>query len=230
MLSPAKSKRQHAKVKPSKTNAQTKRHDPHARMPCSLARTPCSPHTRCLPRRPTHQPNMRACRPMCGCSQARRGDARQRYRDVWARQRPRALRQLLGSQGGSRDLDAKQRRSGTGAVHSWDAPLCDDPNCPIARVGGWKRALQDVKARMRKDSENFTITNLKDSWVCDCIAAAMPQAAGSSSSLRAGRASRRPTLTSRRLPICGVCGDVLSKSLELGPSSIVTVCNVQIEV
>ena len=39
---------------------------------------------------------------------------------------------------------------------------CDAPNCPIARVGGWKRGFQDVKARMRKDGENFTITNLKD--------------------------------------------------------------------
>ena len=42
---------------------------------------------------------------------------------------------------------------------------CDAPNCPIARVGGWKRALQDVKARMRKEGENFTITNLKDSSI-----------------------------------------------------------------
>ena len=67
-------------------------------------------------------------------------------------------------------------------------------------------------------------------WICDCIAAAMPQAAGSSSSLCAGRASRRPSLTSRRLPSAAWCGDVLLKSLELGPSSIVTVCNVQTEV
>ena len=33
-----------------------------------------------------------------------------------------------------------------------------------------------------------------------------------------------------KIAICGVCGDVLLKSLELGPSSIVTVCNVQTEV
>ena len=34
-----------------------------------------------------------------------------------------------------------------------------------------------------------------------------------------------------KIAICGVCGDVLSKSLELGPSSIVTRrCNVQTEV
>ena len=42
---------------------------------------------------------------------------------------------------------------------------CNNPDCPIARVGGWKRGLQDVKARMRKDGENFTITNLKDSSI-----------------------------------------------------------------
>ena len=42
---------------------------------------------------------------------------------------------------------------------------CDDPNCPIRRVGGWKRALQDVKARMRNDGEDFTITNVKDSSI-----------------------------------------------------------------
>lgn len=42
---------------------------------------------------------------------------------------------------------------------------CNDPSCPIARVGGWKRALKDVKARMRQEGENFTVTNLKDSSI-----------------------------------------------------------------
>ena len=38
-------------------------------------------------------------------------------------------------------------------------------NCPIRRVGGWKRGLKDVKARMRNDGKDFTITNKKDSSI-----------------------------------------------------------------
>ena len=48
---------------------------------------------------------------------------------------------------------------------SLETHSCDDPNCPIRRVGGWKRALKDVKARMRQEGENFTVTNLKDSSI-----------------------------------------------------------------
>ena len=50
-------------------------------------------------------------------------------------------------------------------VLSLEMHSCDDPSCPIARVGGWKRALKDVKARMRQEGENFTITNLKDNSI-----------------------------------------------------------------
>ena len=42
---------------------------------------------------------------------------------------------------------------------------CDDPSCPIPRVGGWKRALKDIEASMGRDGENFLITNLKDSSI-----------------------------------------------------------------
>ena len=102
---------------------------------------------------------------MRGCSQAQRGDARQRSRDVRAGQVPPV--RFVDCSAGKVDHATLTRSSARGATQQLSLEMhhCDDPNCPIPRVGGWKRALNDIEASMGRDGENFLITNLKDSSI-----------------------------------------------------------------